>query len=874
VTARARRVRAERLDPEVRPERVDLHLELDPARGDAYRGEVALALRLARPKRRIRLHALDLRVASARLERAGAPAMRGERVPDPAAGMLELRFASAVPAGTATLRLAFAGRLRRDLCGLYQARSGPHRFAFTQLEATEARKFFPCFDEPAMKARFRLSVTTAAAHTVVSNAPVERTRAAGRGRKTVHFAQTPPLSTYLVALAVGPLEASRRVFVGPTPIRVLCAPGKARLADFALEAARESLARLERWFGMPYPYAKLDLVAAPDFEFGAMENAGAVFFRETLLLLDARRATLAEQKRAAEVIAHELAHMWYGDLVTMAWWDDLWLNEAFATWMAFEVVGAWRPEWRMWQEFQHGRAAALDLDALRHTHPIFCEVRTPAEASENFDLITYEKGAAVVRMLERYLGPAAFRRGVRRYLRRHREGNAVAADLWRALREASGQPVEALARAWIEQPGHPLLEVRTRSAGGRNRLQLRQRRFRETPSAARDPERWPIPWVARVAAPGRGRGRLLRHLVERASESVPLGRGPAPRFVYGNAEEGGFFRVAHGPRDLARLLASLGDLSAVERMGLVDHQWALVRAGRAGVASLLALADALAHERDPDVLLALERPLGFLARSLVPDAAPGCEAALRGRLVAAFGPALVALGLEPARDEAHETRLRRAALLEIVAGIAGEPRAIEQAAALGRRYLASRGSVDSNLADAVVGLAARVGDAALQRGFVAAMRGAQTPQEQRRFLLALGAFREPRLVERSLALTLGSAVPTQDVVALLARLLANPAAREATFDFVRSRWPRLRRRMPPLLAGRLIESTWQLLTPMRRRDVARFFAAHPLPAGERALRQALERFDWYAGFRGRAARELARALGRGGAGVPRSRAGA
>jgi puromycin-sensitive aminopeptidase len=526
----------------------------------------------------------------------------------------------------------------------------------------------------------------------------------------------------------------------------------------------------------------------------------------------------------------------------------------------------------MWQEFQHGRAAALDLDALRHTHPIFCEVRTPAEASENFDLITYEKGASVVRMLERYLGAGAFRRGVRRYLRRHREGNAVAADLWRALREASGQPVEALARAWIEQPGHPVLEVRVARAGGRSLLRVRQQRFREQPRAARDRERWPIPWVARVAAPGRGRGRLLRHLVERARESVPLGRGEAPRFVYGNAEEAGFFRPAHGPRELARLLDSLGDLAPVERMGLVDHQWALVRAGQAEVGSLLALAGALAHERDPDVLLALERPLGFLANALVPDAAPGCEAALRERLVAAFGPALSALGVEPTRDEAHDTRLRRAALIEIVARIAGEPRAIQHAAALGRRYLAARDSVDANLADAVVGLAARVGDAALHRGFVAAMRDAATPQEQRRFLLALGAFREPRLVERSLALALGEAVPTQDVVPLLARMLANPAAREATFDFVKARWPRLRRRMPPLLAGRLVESTWHLLTPARRRDVARFFAAHPLPSGERALRQALERFDWYAGFRARAARELAQALARGpGAGSARRR---
>src|SRR5690606_35680048 len=357
--------------------------------------------------------------------------------------------------GEVTLRIAFAGRLRDDLRGLYAARSGDRPYAFTQLEAADARRFFPCFDEPAMKARFSIAVTTRADLAVVSNAPEAERTALGAGRVRVRFAETPPLSTYLVALGVGALERSKPVRLGPTEIRVWHVPGKGHLVGFALEAARECLDRLEQWFALPYPYAKLDLVAVPDFEAGAMENAGAVFFRENLLLLDPDVATLAEQKRAAEVICHELAHMWYGDLVTMAWWDDLWLNEAFATWMAFEIVDDWKPEWKMWQDFQQHRAAALRLYALQHTHPIHPEVRTPAEATENFDLITYEKGASVVRMIERYLGPATFRRGVRRYIRRHREANAVAADLWRALSEAAGQEVEPIVRGWVEREGLP-----------------------------------------------------------------------------------------------------------------------------------------------------------------------------------------------------------------------------------------------------------------------------------------------------------------------------------------------------------------------------------------------------------------------------------
>jgi puromycin-sensitive aminopeptidase len=849
----------------VRPSHVDLQVELDPGAGDRYRGEVAIQITLARATRRLRLHAVDLAVSRARVEVDGAT-LAARCTPQPSVGMLELALGKPIPAGRATLRLAFSGRLRRDLCGLYAARSGSHRFAFTQLEATDARKFFPCFDEPAMKARFRIAVTTARANRVLSNARVERTRLLPRGRKQVCFEETPPLSTYLVALAVGPLEGSAKVKLGRTPIQVWHAPGKRRLTAFALEAARASLARLERYFGLPYPYTKLDLVAVPDFEFGAMENAGAVFFRETLLLLDPATATLAERKRAAEVIAHELAHMWYGDLVTMAWWDDLWLNEAFATWMAFAVVDDWKPAWRMWHDFQHGRAAALELDALRHTHPIYCQVRTAEEASANFDLITYEKGASVVRMLERYLGQVTFRRGVRAYIRRHREGNTRASDLWRALSEASGQPVEAMARAWIEQPGYPMVSVARTRARGRSLLTLSQSRFGLRRAARRrgGAQRWPIPWVGRIAGAG-GRPRLERKLLVGARERIDLGRAE-PKFVYGNADEGGFFRPAHAPAEIRALRASLPALSPVERMGLVDHQWALVRAGRAGLDGLLELAEALANERDPDVLLTLRRPLGFVGGSLIPDAAPGAALRYERFVARSYGPAFAELGWAPGRGEAESTRVRRAALLGLVGGVGGASEVVAEAAARCERYLADRRSLDPNLADGVVALAARAGDAKLQRRFEAAMRRAGTPQEQRRFLFALADFREPALIDRTLALSLTDAVATQDVIFLLSRLLGNPAARERTWRFTKRHWKALRRRMPSLLAGRLIEATPALLTPAYRRDVAAFFARHPVPSGARALRQALERFDAYRALRRPAAAALERFLR--GAGAP------
>jgi puromycin-sensitive aminopeptidase len=866
----ARASTAYRLARDVLPAEYDLVLDVDPLRGTDYRGEVAIRVRLAGPRRRFELHSADLRISRARVEMADGSRPARPTL-DPTRQVLALTLASPVGPGEATLRISFAGRLRDDLRGLYSATSEGRRYAFTQLEAAEARRFFPCFDEPAMKARFRIAVETDASLAVLSNSPVERTEPLDGGRKRVRFAPTPPLSSYLVALAVGDLRRSRAEPLGTTEIRVWHVPGKERLVDFALEAARECLARLERWFALPYPYAKLDLAAVPDFEAGAMENAGAVFFRENLLLLDPAAATLAEQKRAAEVICHELAHMWYGDLVTMAWWDDLWLNEAFATWMAFHVVDEWRPEWKMWQDFQHHRSAALRLDALRHTHPIHTDVHTPAEATENFDLITYEKGASVVRMIERYLGPETFQSGVRTYIRRHRESNATAADLWAALAEAAGEPVEPIVRGWIEREGLPLVALARGRSPGRTRLALRQERFTaagmhgairsRAKRASRARPRvapWPIPWVGRVADE-QGRTRLVRHLLNRSRESIDLGRG-ATRFVYGNADEGGFFRPLHDPAGLAALVEDLPRLTAVERMGLVDHQWAFARAGKAKLSSFLRIVESLGDEPEPDVLLAVRAPLAFLEDRLAPEISEQAIERLRDRVAACFGPAFTELGWDPEAEEPADTRVRRAMLVGLLGEVAAWPPVLTTAGKRFEAYLARRDSLDPNLADPVVALAARTGDGARFDAMLEAFEASATPQERRRFLLGLAEFRDPRLVRRALALCLTPRVPTQDVALVLARLLANPAAREATWAFVKARFSRLRKRMPPMLATRLVEAT-PALGPGLRRDVAAFFRAHPLPAGARALEQALERFDLDAAFCRLARPELARWLG-------------
>jgi puromycin-sensitive aminopeptidase len=842
-----------RLAPDVRPTDYHLHLEpdLDAAR---FRGEVRIDTRLARPRAEIVLHAAELAVERATAEASGRVIPLRVRL-DRHDETVSLRAARPLPAGALTLHLRFAGALNRHLRGLYAASAGGARYAFTQCEAADARRIMPCFDEPGMKARFHVAVTARQGDTVLSNAPVAREQALPDGRRVVHFEPTPPLSTYLLALAVGPLEASEARHVGRTPIRVWHVPGRSQLAAFGLEAGAEALARLEDYFGIPYPYAKLDLVAVPDFEAGAMENAGAVFFRETLLLLDPATVSLPERKRAAEVIAHELAHMWYGDLVTMAWWDDLWLNEAFATWMAYRVVDEWKPEWRMWQSFEHDRAGALGLDALVSTHPIYAPVRSVAQATENFDLITYEKGAAVVRMIEHYLGAIAFRDGVRRYMERHREGNAVAADLWRALGEASGADVARVAQAWIAQPGFPLL---TLTRAGRA-LRVRQERFFADPrvAPAKRRQRWPVPLVVRLGG-SRAGDRTARALVQSASQSVPL-PSPLPAWCYGNASAGGFYRVRHDPETQAALLGALGSLDAVERLALAGDQWALVRADRAEIATFLDLADALGEETDHDVVDGVAAALAVVDEQVVEHASAE-QAALRAWMARRFGPALRGLGWAAAADEPDEVRLRRAALLRLVGGVGEAPDVLADARRRLDAYLADRGALEPNLADVVASLAARVGDGALYERYREVATAARTPQEQRRFLLNLASFRTPETVQRTLDALLSAEIPTQDVAFLLMRLFGNPAGRDAAWRFLRRRWSALRKRIPPLMLARLVDATPALRTPRHAREVREFFRAHPLPEAARAVRQALERFRLNAELRRRTAPGVARWL--------------
>ncbi|HEY6477211.1 MAG TPA: M1 family metallopeptidase, partial [Polyangia bacterium] len=664
-----------RLPPEVSPRTYDADLRVDLDAG-RFEARLDVALLVASPSRQIVVHGVGLDIDSAAAELGDGRRLPATATADATSETITFVFPEILPPGAVKLALAYRGAFSPGLRGLYRA--GP--LAVTQFEAADARRVFPCFDEPAFKAVWRIAVSGVPNDAVaLSNGVATRDENDGRGGRRITFAPTPPLSSYLVALIVGPIVPSAVVRVRDVPICTWTTVEKRHLTSFAQETASAVLSRLEDYFGLPYPFGKLDQIGVPDFEAGAMENAGAVTFREVALLADPATAPLAVQKRVAEVITHELAHQWFGNLVTMAWWDDLWLNEAFATWMAYKIVDDWRPSWRIWMDFEAGKGAALALDALVSAHPIRAEIKNAEEAGESFDAITYEKGGAVLRMLEGFLGADRFRDGIRLYMRRHREANATADDLWGALGEASAQPIVKMANGWIRQTGYPLVSLSLGSgAGGEAYVKLAQRRFFAEPGAGArgSTTRWLVPIVLRFRdAVGIKEQPVL--LAEPAVR-VQLAAEGAVAWCIGNAESRGFYRTAYDPEARGRLLPALGELRPAERVALVSDSWALVRAGEATIEDFLDLVASLHAETDHVVLDELVGKLSIIEHRFLAEA----DRQRFGAFVAdLFGAQAAALGWGPAPGarEDDETRLRRTVVLRALVLLARMPAAVAEA---------------------------------------------------------------------------------------------------------------------------------------------------------------------------------------------------
>jgi len=824
VLAATSAMQAQRLPSGVHPEAYKLVLTPD-LKAATFTGDETIDVTLDAPSRSITLNAAELTFLS-----VTSGAQTAEVSLDPAREQATFTFPNALPAGRAALHIRYAGILNDKLRGFYLSRTARRNYAVTQFEPTDARRAYPSFDEPALKATYDITLIVDKGDTAISNTNiVSDTPGPVRGKHAIHFATTPKMSTYLVAFLVGDFKCTSGKSDG-VPIRACATPDKVGLTKFAVESAEYVLHYYDTYFGIKYPMPKLDMVALPDFEAGAMENFGCITYRETDLLVDAKTGSVPSKKRVALVVAHEMAHQWFGDMVTMQWWDNIWLNEGFATWMETKPVAQWHPEWNFAEDEAQDLDDTLNLDAQKTTRTIRAHANTPDEINEMFDGIAYGKAGAVLNMVENYVGKEVFRQGVHNYLAAHLYGNATAQDFWNAQTATSHLPVDKIMSSFVTLPGVPLLTLSTRQADS---VAVAQSRFflSESGKDSTD-QRWTIPVCLKTS------GQPVCHLLtpEENSLSIPAN---AP-FVFINAGDKGYYRTAYTPAQFKAIVANVETgLISRERIGLLGDRWALVRSGQGTIGDYLDLLFALRQDSTAALFDSAELQLERIDSDIATgESRAGLDAAIRRQ----FEPVYRVLG-GPRKGESFDRQELRAKLFEIL-GNAGDLAVLTEAGQIAARAYPARGFPDANLdpvlTEAAIRVAAAHGDAALYDRFFAASKDSSNPDLQSQALRALARFRSPALVTRTLDYAVSGQVRNQDSWRLFASLLRQPETQDQTWDYIRHNWPKVQAQLTVSSGADVVNAAGRFCTVEKRDEVADFFAAHKVDAAQRTLAKALD----------------------------------
>jgi len=729
----------------VRPTHYDIAVVPD-AHALRFDGHVAIAVDVFAPTQSITLNAVDMTFAKTTLAGAGRKPLMPKVVIDKEAQTATFSFDQPLAPGRYTLATDYTGKIGTQANGLfaidYDTKAGKKRALYTQFENSDARKFVPSWDEPNHKATFTLTATVPSNQMAVSNMPVTETKDLGNGTRRVTFGQSPKMSTYLLFFSLGDFERATTK-LGDTEVGVVTQSGLIEQAKFAMESSVDVLREYNDYFGVKFPLPKLDNVASPGTGqfFGAMENWGAIFTFEHTLLLDPAFSTQSDKQRVYSVAAHEIAHQWFGDLVTMSWWDDLWLNEGFATWMAGRTTAKLHPEWNTRLNAVDGRESAMSRDAVVSTHPVVQHVETVEQASQAFDTITYQKGGAVIRMLEGFVGENAWRQGVRSYMNAHAYGNTVSDDLWLEVQAAAGKPILDIAHDFTLQPGVPLIRVESASCeSGATKVQLTQGEFtKDRPD--KTPLKWRVPVIAQAG------GEPVRSVVEgTATLSVP---GCGPLVV--NAGQSGYYRTLYAQPQFDAIRNGFAKLAPIDQLGLMGDAWALGMAGLRPATDYLELASATPIDADSKVWGGIAGQLTSLDDYYRGDAPR--QKKFRAFAIGTLAPVFQRVGWEAKPGEADPVTVLRTQLIDVLSSL-GDPAVINEAR---RRYAASAtdpAAMPAALRKTILGVVALHADAQTWDRLHASAKAETTPLMKDEYYALLSSVGDPALAQRALDVTL------------------------------------------------------------------------------------------------------------------------
>ena len=841
---------AQRLPTTVVPDHYTLWFAPDLSTA-TFRGRETIAVQMKAPSRTMTLNAAEITFMSVTVT-SGSRTQRAQVTANAKAETATFTVPQTVGAGPATIQVEFTGILNDKLRGFYLSQAANRKYAITQMEATDARRAFPCFDEPAYKATFDISLMIDTGSVAISNGrQVSDTPGPASGKHTVTFATSPRMSTYLVAMLVGDFACRDGSSEG-VPIRVCSTPEKRSQTAFALEATEAAVKFYNSYFGIKYPFGKLDIIGVPDFAAGAMENAAAITFREVDLLADPQRASLQSRKNIAYVVAHEIAHQWFGDLVTMKWWNDIWLNEGFATWMGNKASAAWHPEWHIELDEESDTQTAVALDALRTTRPIRTNAETPEEINELFDAIAYEKTAAVLRMVEAYVGADNFEKGVSSYLRKYSYSNATGEDFWNEVTRVTGKPVDRVMQSFVDQPGVPVLSIMTRCLNPGGEITATQDRFLGAPGAR--PEK-PQTWVIPACFKSQG-GQSQCQVIDRREQ---MSRVASCGTVFANAQGRGYYLSEYSPEAVSALARGAAALQPVERYSLVGDEWWMVRSGRHDINAMLDLTAALAADQTPQITSALASRMSFVATYLT---TPADRDRFRTWIRERFGPPLTTIGLPGRATDNEDVQSRRASLLSLVGTTGNDASVQRQALDLAHKYIANPASVPTTIASTVLEVAAAAGDRALYDQYLAQLKKLENqPQDYYRYFYALASFRDPALVQRTLEFAMSTGVRSQDTGGLIATLIAQPGSSAAGWAFTKAHWPAIAKKLGVFQGiPEIVQALGGMCSAADANDVRQFFMKNPVPTSSRTLQQAIERIENCAAVKNRQSQPLARWL--------------